>query len=131
MLDQSFVNDLARRLELEDATDFIAGVLNRLRKGEREYADNPAADRPMEEIMAEVVEEAEDVGGWVSRAWEGVPREPISPAAAEHARRMLIDMVVDGHRIRAKAHLYLEFLEDARREAPTVPEPPVTCLDTP
>lgn len=125
MLDQTFVNDLARRLELEDPSDFIHAVIARLRKGEREYADNPSTARPIEEIIRELAEEAEDVGGWASRAWERLPHEGLNPADADHARRMIVDMVVDGFRIRAKADLLLEYLEESRAVAVKLPEPPV------
>jgi hypothetical protein len=48
--------------------EFRLRVAARLAKGAEEYGDS-AHDRPLADVVAEIREEAEDIGGWGDRAW--------------------------------------------------------------
>lgn len=122
-----YFRELAEKAGLQDPRAFIAGVSQRLQKGATEYADNPAAKRPIAELVHELAEELEDVGGWGSQIHRHPEMEHLSTIDREHARMILIDIALGGLRLRQETELLLGFLDEARARAPKPNPEPVGC----
>jgi hypothetical protein len=121
----------------EQTSGVVAAGNSRLDKGREEYGENSWRDKTPEELAAELAEECIDGPTWAAlfaaRVRDG---DDFLPDDAAHLAAIAQEVSVKLLQAwRVSTHLLTEALEDSRKRRAdaevVVPEPPVTCLDTP
>jgi hypothetical protein len=81
---------------------FVATVIERLEVGAREYGDGWSA-RPLTDLLAEVAEEAADIGGWAVLALQSL--DGLGAQERDVVRACVLDAVEAGARAHAMVTL--------------------------
>jgi hypothetical protein len=74
---------------------FADEVARRLLKGAEEYRDNPAAERPIAELIGEVAEEGSDAAAWGVLISQRLRSEPVDEDVAAEVQLLLISAAGD------------------------------------
>jgi len=131
-LESEWCRQVSRRAGLiGHADEFAAAVFRRLEKGAREYGETGYLERPLEELLGEPHEEAEDTVAWsiliAERLYSDERNGRIDSESAQLIRLHLHEACAKAVSAWVDLRQAIDLLGDAKLTRPKAPAQPVGC----